>query len=167
MVVILIIAVLVAIAVPVYLGLEARADKTVAEYNIKAAEEIHTHIWYSIIEDNFFPAGGECYVDGANPVNALYVSTRETKIPWVDMNGAGSLAKEDSSGMLASLSPNPVLAQVSGGFQFSINGYYKNGALIENEEEVPTCLNCRVRWRSSTTPITSAASGTRTPITST
>jgi prepilin-type N-terminal cleavage/methylation domain-containing protein len=132
MVVILIIAVLVAIAVPVYLGLEARADKTVAEYNIKAAEEIHTHIWYSIIEDNFFPAGGECYVDGANPVNALYVSTRETKIPWVDMNGAGSLAKEDSSGMLASLSPNPVLAQVSGGFQFSINGYYKNGALIEN-----------------------------------
>jgi len=132
MTVILIIAILVAIAVPVYLSSEKKADKTVAAYNIKAAEEIHNHIWFDIISRNNFPVGGECYLDGANPVNALYVSSRETRIPWVDMTGAGSLAMGGSSGMLASLTPDPgILAQVNGGFTFSNNGCYKNGALVE------------------------------------
>lgn len=132
MVVILIIAVLVAIAVPVYLSLETKADKAVAAYNIKAAEEIHNHIWFELIERNAFPVGGECYLDGSTPVNALYVSSRETKIPWVDMSASGSLAREGSSDMLASLSPSPnVLAQVNGGFSFSISGFYRNGTLVE------------------------------------
>lgn len=132
MIVILIIAVLVAIAVPIYLSLETRADKAVATYNIKAAEEIHTHIWLELIGRNAFPAGGECYLDGSTPVDALYISGKETKIPWVDMGGSGSLATGSSSGMLASLSPSPgILAQVNGGFSFSINGYYKNGTLVE------------------------------------
>jgi prepilin-type N-terminal cleavage/methylation domain-containing protein len=132
MVVILIIAVLVAIAVPVYITMEAKADKTVAAFNIRAAEEIHTRIWFEIMERNSFPAGSECYVDGATAVNALYISGKETKIPWADMTASGSLAKEDS-GMLASLNPSPdVLAQVNSGFSFSINGFYKNGALVES-----------------------------------
>lgn len=132
MIVILIIAVLVAIAVPIYLSLETRADKAVATYNIKAAEEIHTHIWLELIGRNAFPAGGECYLDGSTPVDALYISGKETKIPWVDMGGSGSLATGSSSGMLASLSPGPgILAQVNSGFSFSINGYYKNGTLVE------------------------------------
>lgn len=132
MIVIIIIAILVGIAVPVYLSLEAKADKTVASYNIKAAEQIHDHIWLEILGSNAFPAGGECYVDGASAVDALYISGKETKIPWVDMSAIGSLAKEDSSDMLASISPSPeLLAQVDDGFTFSINGYYKNGVLVE------------------------------------
>lgn len=133
MVVILIIAILVAVAVPVYLNITSRADKSVAEYNIRAAEEIHDSIWFGLLEHNSFPAGGECYVDGSTPVNALYISSRETKIPWVDMGAAGSLAQGSSSGMLASLNPSPdILAQVNNnGFTFAINGYYRSGTLTE------------------------------------
>lgn len=132
MIVILIIAILVAIAVPVYLGMETKADKAVAAYNIKAAEEIHNHIWFDLIERNAFLAGSECYLDGQTPVNALYVSSRETRIPWADMSASGSLARGSSSSMLASLSTSPgVLAQVNGGFSFSIDGYYENGTLTE------------------------------------
>ena len=133
MVVIIIIAILVAIAIPVFLSLESKADKTVAEYNIKTAEEIHTSIWFAIIEKNSFPVGGECYIDGATAVDAQYISAKQTKIPWVDMNASGSLTRDDSSTMLASLSPSPdVLAQVGPGFNFSINGYYKNGNMIDS-----------------------------------
>jgi len=136
MIVIMIIAILVGIAVPVYLSIKEKADKTVAAYNIKAAEEIHNHIWLELIDGNSFPAGGECYVDGSTAVNALYISGKEVKIPWVDVSASGSLAKEDSSGMLATLSPSPeLLADMGGGFSFSINGFYRNGVLVEEGGE--------------------------------
>lgn len=130
MVVILIVAILVAIAVPVYNSLQGRADKAVAEYNIKAAEEIHTHIWFALIEKSAFPVAGECYVDVASPVDAQYFSSRETKIDWVDITASGSLIADNSSGMIASLAPSsPLLATLPPGFQFGIRGYYRGGTM--------------------------------------
>lgn len=128
MIVILILAILVAVAVPVYLNARRNADKTVATYNIRAAEGIHNTIWFDIAGRNSFPVGGECYIDGAAAVNALYISSRETKIPWVDMTASGSLAMDDSSGLLASIEP---VAQSYAGFSFNVRGYYKNGELVQ------------------------------------
>lgn len=132
MIVILIIAILVAVAVPVYLSMESKADKSVAAYNIRAAEGIHDSIWFGLLERNSYPPGGACYIDGTTPVNALYISSKETKIPWADMGASGSLAKGNSSNMVASLNPSPgILAQMGGSFSFSIGGFYKNGTLTE------------------------------------
>lgn len=146
MVVILILAVLVSIAVPVYLKVTHQADKRVAQYNIKAAEEIHTRIWFDLLERNNFVDGGGSYID-ANPpaevggvgaggyvvVDARYFSSLETRIPWVDMTASGSLLAE--AGMLAGLDPDPdLLAQVDTGFQFDISGLYRNGELVEGAD---------------------------------
>lgn len=145
-VVILILSILVGIAVPVYLNVTHQADRRVAQYNIKAAEEIHGRIWFDLMERNNFADGGGSYID-ANPpaevggagaggyvvVDAHYLSALETRIPWVDMTASGSLLAE--AGMLAGLNPDPgLLADADTGFQFNIAGLYRNGELIEGAE---------------------------------
>lgn len=83
MIVILVIAILVAIAVPVYMSVTRRADRVRAESNRRIAESAATSVLYMDI----LAIGGNRWVDPVTeePVNASYLAEKEPHINWVDV----------------------------------------------------------------------------------
>ena len=79
MIVILIIAILVGIAIPVYLAIQTKADNTRAEANLRIGNDAMGRIQFDIVD-----RGGNSWVDPdtGEIVDAVYMSARETKIHW-------------------------------------------------------------------------------------
>ena len=83
MIVILVIAILVGIAVPVYLNVRTKADSTRAEANCRIADEALRHVQFDIVGRS---ASSWVDPDTGEIVNAAYMSARQTKIHWYQFN---------------------------------------------------------------------------------
>ena len=83
MIVILIIAILVAIAIPTYMILTDKASRNVAESNRRIGTSALDSVYMSDIVGK---GGGPAYVDPGTgaPIDAAYLRAREPKIKWVD-----------------------------------------------------------------------------------
>ena len=105
MIVIAILAVIIGIAVPVFLSNTRKADHVVAVNNLMDGSRVVDETWYERLAGQPFTDGHEAYRDysppgdlqgtgafqsnGWVPVDAHYMSLREPKIPWVDLRASG------------------------------------------------------------------------------
>jgi len=139
MIVILIIGVLVAVAVPILLNNRKKADQVTAEYNLKAGAQCMDRVWLKMREQGRPPDGIESYRDwdppaamkaegdymanGYSPVEAHYMSLLETRIYWVDLtvgDGGQPLAANDLSGLHG-------LLAAGGGYGFRLDNIWFSG----------------------------------------
>ena len=139
LVIIVVISILVAIALPLYLGQSRGADKRVAQYNLKIGEKCVDALWYDkLIAQNpkdgidsyrdwdppeLLRAGGSFETSGWVPVGARYMSEREKRIKWADLEVTGSsppVASADLNG----------LSLATAEYCFRINAVYSVGEQI-------------------------------------
>jgi prepilin-type N-terminal cleavage/methylation domain-containing protein len=139
MIVILIIGILVAVAVPILLNNRKKADQVTAEYNLKAGAQCMDRIWMKLTDHGRPPDGIESYRDwdppaalkgesdyitnGWAPIQAQYMSQLETRIYWVDLtvgDGGQPLASNDLSGLHG-------LQAAASGTGFRLDNIWYNG----------------------------------------
>ena len=118
LIIIVVISILVAIALPLYLNQSRGADKRVAQYNLKIGEKCVDALWYEKLAgqnpgdgiDSYrdwdppelLRAGGSFETSGWVPVGARYMSERERRIKWAELEVTGSsppVASADLSGL--------------------------------------------------------------------
>ena len=147
MVVIIVIGILVAIAVPVLLNNTKKADEVTAEYNLNAGGKIMDKIWFKLRDQGTPPDSIEGYRDwmppdemkaaddfqteGWVPVQAQYLSLLETRIYWVDLavgDGTAPVAAADLSGI------HGLMAEA--GYGFSVTGVWHNGVSVASGTEL-------------------------------
>jgi prepilin-type N-terminal cleavage/methylation domain-containing protein len=95
MIVILIISILVAIAVPVYMGIQDKASRSVARANCRMGAGAAERVYFNNLGKGW-PDG---FVKNAagDPMDAAYLRSLEPKVKWVDMpltlniDGAGNI----------------------------------------------------------------------------
>ena len=139
LIIIVVISILVAIALPLYLGQSRGADKRVAQYNLKIGEKCVDALWYEKLAgqnpgdgiDSYrdwdppelLRAGGSFETSGWVPVGARYMSEREKRIKWADLEVTGSsppVASADLNG----------LSLATAEYCFRINAVYSVGEQI-------------------------------------
>ena len=145
LVIIVVISILVAIGLPLYLGQSRKADKKVAEYNLKIGEKCVDALWYDKLagqnpEDGIdsyrdwdppelLRTGGSFETSGWAPVDARYMSEREKRIKWADLEVTGSsppVASADLSG----------LSLATAEYCFQINAIYSVGEKIAEGPDI-------------------------------
>ena len=145
LVIIVVISILVAIGLPLYLGQSRKADKKVAEYNLKIGENCVDALWYDKLagqnpEDGIdsyrdwdppelLRTGGSFETSGWAPVDARYMSEREKRIKWADLEVTGSsppVASADLSG----------LSLATAEYCFQINAIYSVGEKIAEGPDI-------------------------------
>jgi len=139
LIIIVVISILVAIALPLYLNQSRGADKRVAQYNLKIGEKCVDALWYDKLAgqnpkdgiDSYrdwdppelLQAGGSFETSGWVPVGARYMSEREKRIKWADLEVTGSsppVASADLNG----------LSLATAEYCFRINAVYSVGEQI-------------------------------------
>jgi type II secretory pathway pseudopilin PulG len=145
LVIIVVISILVAIGLPLYLGQSRKADKKVAQYNLKIGEKCVDALWYDKLagqnpEDGIdsyrdwdppelLRTGGSFETSGWAPVDARYMSEREKRIKWADLEVTGSsppVASADLSG----------LSLATAEYCFQINAIYSVGEKIAEGPDI-------------------------------
>lgn len=145
LVIIVVISILVAIALPLYFGRSRGADKRVAQYNLKIGEKCVDTLWYDKLagqnpEDGIdsyrdwdppelLRAEGSFETSGWVPVGARYMSERETRIKWADLEVTGSsppVASADLNG----------LGLATAEYCFRINAVYSVGEQIAGGPDI-------------------------------
>jgi hypothetical protein len=140
-IVICILAILVAIAVPVLLMSGNKAEHAVAVDNLITSSKIVDNIWFNRLASQSCPIPTGAYrdynpppelagqaADGYVPVAAEYMSIREPKISWVDLEITGTSAP------IAALENGPWCD--AGGYGFKINGVWKNGQKVVEGSDI-------------------------------
>lgn len=142
-IVIAILAILVGIAVPVLLANKRKADHVVAVDNLMIASRLLDNIWYEKLSGQPMPDGdayrdykpegdlaGSSFYSTYNyvPIDARYMSTRQTQIGWVDLNVGGS------SDPIASADLGTYAQAESYGFR--IASIWRNGQLVTSGSEI-------------------------------
>lgn len=140
-IVIAILAILVAIAVPVILMSGSKAEHAVAVDNLVTSSKLVDNVWFNKLATQSCPIATGAYrdysppeelqsqaTDGYVPVGAEYMSTREPKIRWVDLEISGT------SEPVASLENGPYCD--AGGYGFKIDSVWKNGQKLADGSDI-------------------------------
>jgi hypothetical protein len=140
-IVIAILAILVAIAVPVILMSGSKAEHAVAVDNLVTSSKLVDNVWFNKLATQPCPIATGAYrdysppeelqsqaTDGYVPVGAEYMSTREPKIRWVDLEISGT------SEPVASLENGPYCD--AGGYGFKIDSVWKNGQKLADGSDI-------------------------------
>ena len=144
--IICVLAILVAIALPIYLGQGRGADKRTAQYNLKIGERCVDALWYDKLLGQNFKDGIESYRDwdppevlrtggsfeasGWVPVDARYMSERERRIKWAELEVTGS------SPPVASADLNGLSLATAAEYCFKINAIYSGGEQIAGGQDI-------------------------------
>lgn len=145
LIIIIVIGILVAIAVPLYLGHANKADRSTALYNLKIGEKCVDTLWYDKLagqnpEDGIesyrdwdpseaLRTGGSFETNGWVPVDAGYMSEREPTMKWADLEVTGSsppVASADLSG----------LSLATAEYCFRIEGIYSGGKKVAGGSDI-------------------------------
>lgn len=143
-VVIVILAIIVAIAVPVMISQAGRAEHAVAVENLTTAGKIIDNLWFNKLASQPCPIVTGAYrdydppselsgsiVEGYVAIDARYMSIREPKMNWADVSVTGGTG--GMSQPIASLEDGPYAAA---GSTYEIEGIWKNGELVAYGSEI-------------------------------
>lgn len=145
LIIIIVIGILVAIAVPLYLGHANKADRLTALYNLKIGEKCVDTLWYDKLAGQnpgdgiesyrdwdppgALRTGGSFETEGWVPVDAGYMSEREPTMKWADLEVTGSsppVASADLSG----------LSLATAEYCFRIEGIYTGGKKVAGGTDI-------------------------------
>lgn len=152
MVVIIILAVLVAIVIPVLLNHQKNADRSVALFNLKEGGKYVDYTWVSKLAIQSRPQGAvdsyrdydpdedfkqtpEYQANGWYPVDGRYMSDREARVYWADLRVGGSTEPVALADVVASDAGGPELA-ADGGYGFQLFGIWKNNQQVAGGDEI-------------------------------
>ena len=147
-VVILILAVLVAIAVPIFMRDTKAGDRATAEHNLSAGERLYDYVWYDRLAMQNTPDGVNSYRDYDPPaavkagsfyqshgyalVDAQYMSIASPQMQWARLTVGGGSA---TSGALAAADLSDLyLADAPSGY--SVQSIWKGGTQVSSGGDI-------------------------------